>query len=203
MFNNICFECSWVIIPMLIISWLLGWLFWWLFNRSKYQARIDELEEQVTSWKNKSNQFEGDLTSANYEKEKMSKDLASYRSKNADLDIQLRACKEQVAAATEKTLAAAPPSAKDESSVLYKPTDLKIVEGIGPKIEKLLQKAGINNWEQLAQTSVDRLKEILSDAGDRYRMHDPSTWSKQATMAQLGKWQELKDYQDELKGGHA
>lgn len=81
------------------------------------------------------------------------------------------------------------------------PQDLKIVEGIGPKIEGLLKDKGINTWSQLAQTSVDRIKEILADAGDRYRLADPSTWPKQAEMAAQGKWDELKAYQDQLSGG--
>lgn len=81
------------------------------------------------------------------------------------------------------------------------PDDLKVVEGIGPKIEGLLKEAGINNWSELGAASVDRLKEILSAAGDRYRLADPSTWAKQASLAAAGSWDELKTYQDFLSGG--
>ncbi|MCB0633880.1 MAG: hypothetical protein KDD15_29315 [Lewinella sp.] len=81
------------------------------------------------------------------------------------------------------------------------PNDLKIVEGIGPKIEGLLHDAGIKTWADLAATSVDRLKEILGDAGERYRLADPTTWPKQAELAAAGKWDELKEYQDFLNGG--
>lgn len=81
------------------------------------------------------------------------------------------------------------------------PNDLKIVEGIGPKIEGLLKNAGINTWSELAATSVDRLKEILADAGERYRLAEPSTWPKQAELAAAGKWDELKEYQKFLNGG--
>ncbi len=79
--------------------------------------------------------------------------------------------------------------------------DLKIVEGIGPKIEELLKDAGIRNWSDLADTSVDRLKEILEKAGDRFRMHEPTTWPEQSAMARDGKWEALKKYQDFLIGG--
>ncbi len=81
--------------------------------------------------------------------------------------------------------------------------DLKLVEGIGPKIEELFHNAGITTWEQLANTSVDKMKEILAEAGSRYQMHDPSTWAKQAEMAAAGNWEALQQYQDELKGGKA
>jgi len=42
---------------------------------------------------------------------------------------------------------------------------------------------------------------ILREAGDRFRMHDPSTWSEQAMLAHEGKWDELDEYQDFLNGG--
>lgn len=79
--------------------------------------------------------------------------------------------------------------------------DLKIVEGIGPKIELLLNEAGINTWQGLAEASVDHLKEILRQAGDRYRMHDPYTWPEQAKLAARGEWEKLKEYQEFLSGG--
>lgn len=82
-----------------------------------------------------------------------------------------------------------------------KMNDLKLVEGIGPKIEELFHNAGITTWEQLANTSVDKMKEILAEAGSRYQMHDPSTWAKQAELAAAGEWDALQQYQDELKGG--
>ncbi len=81
------------------------------------------------------------------------------------------------------------------------PEDLKIVEGIGPKIEGLLKDAGINTWTDLAGTSVDRIKEVLTAAGDRYKLAKPDTWPKQAGLAAEGKWGELQEYQDYLDKG--
>jgi predicted flap endonuclease-1-like 5' DNA nuclease len=79
--------------------------------------------------------------------------------------------------------------------------DLKIVEGIGPKIEELFNKAGIYTFAQLADTSVSRMKEILDKAGSRFQIHDPTTWADQAALARDGKWDELKKWQDELYKG--
>ncbi|MBR9922778.1 MAG: DUF1049 domain-containing protein [Bacteroidetes bacterium] len=81
------------------------------------------------------------------------------------------------------------------------PKDLKIVEGIGPKIEKILKKGDVNNWQDLANSDEGTLREMLLKAGDRYRMHNPATWPKQAQMAVDGEWEKLKEYQDYLKGG--
>ncbi len=81
------------------------------------------------------------------------------------------------------------------------PDDLKIVEGIGPKIEDLFNAAGIFTWKQLYNTPVERLKEILNDAGSRFQIHDPSTWPEQARLADEGKLDELKALQDRLNAG--
>lgn len=82
-----------------------------------------------------------------------------------------------------------------------KENDLKIVEGIGPKIEALLNASGITNWHSLSEASTEKLQSILDAGGENYAIHNPSTWSKQALMAYQGKWQELKDWQQNLLGG--
>ena len=79
--------------------------------------------------------------------------------------------------------------------------DLRKVEGIGPKIAELFNAAGINTFAELAATSADRLKEILTEAGSSFATHDPTTWPKQAELAAAAKWDELKAWQDELDRG--
>lgn len=81
--------------------------------------------------------------------------------------------------------------------------DLKVVEGIGPKIEELCDAGGIATWAGLAATPVSRLQEILAAGGERFRMHDPATWPRQAELLSLGKWEEFKQLTDELSGGRA
>ncbi len=57
---------------------------------------------------------------------------------------------------------------------------LTAIEGVGPKIAGLLNKAGINNFAQLTKTNLKDLQAILDAAGPRYKMHDPKTWKAQA-----------------------
>ncbi len=83
----------------------------------------------------------------------------------------------------------------------WKQDDLKIVEGIGPKIEELYHAAGIKTWKELSETPIEKSQAILDAAGERYKIHNPSTWAKQAEMCYQGKWQELKNWQDSLDGG--
>ena len=85
----------------------------------------------------------------------------------------------------------------------FKQDDLKAIEGIGPATDKLLKENGINSWRDLANTSVERLQEILTGAGSRFGLSDPGTWPKQAELAADGKFDELREYQDFLDGGKA
>ncbi|MEO0042573.1 MAG: hypothetical protein RL329_2021 [Bacteroidota bacterium] len=79
--------------------------------------------------------------------------------------------------------------------------DLKKIEGIGPKIEELLNTAGIINFSQLCNTPQQRLQEILDAAGKRFAMHDPTSWTLQANLANQGDWDALKQLQSQLVGG--
>ncbi len=60
-------------------------------------------------------------------------------------------------------------------------TDLKVIKGIGPKLESVLNEAGIYNYSDLAKASVEDLQEVLVKAGPRYRMHNPEEWKTQVT----------------------
>ena len=85
----------------------------------------------------------------------------------------------------------------------FKKDDLTAVEGIGPKTAQLLKDQGIETWQVLSETAIDRIQGILNDAGSRFKLSDPGTWPKQAGMAARGEWDELQAYQDFLDGGKA
>jgi nucleotidyltransferase/DNA polymerase involved in DNA repair len=85
----------------------------------------------------------------------------------------------------------------------YSTDNLQIVEGVGPKIEELLKTHGVTSWKALSETSVDRLKEILLIGGERFQMHDPSSWPDQVSLALENRWNELDEYQQLLSGGRA
>ena len=78
---------------------------------------------------------------------------------------------------------------------------MKKIEGIGPKIEQLLNKGGIKTFKQLAVAKQTKLRKILDDAGSRFRMHDPGSWPKQSNLAAKGEWNKLEKLQDKLQGG--
>ncbi len=80
--------------------------------------------------------------------------------------------------------------------------DLKIVEGIGPVIEGILKRNNIDTWKKLADSNKEKISSILlNEGGEKYRIHDPGTWPRQAELAYKGNWGELKKLQDQLQGG--
>jgi hypothetical protein len=79
--------------------------------------------------------------------------------------------------------------------------DLTKIEGIGPKIQGLLNADGIWSFNQLANAPKTRLQKILNDAGPAYTIHKPRTWSAQAKLADEGNWDDLEHWQNQLKGG--
>jgi len=80
-------------------------------------------------------------------------------------------------------------------------TPLTRIEGIGPKIARILADAGIDSFNQLARSEPAELLQILQQADPRYQMYDPTTWPAQARLAANGNWEVLEDYQAQLKGG--
>ena len=81
--------------------------------------------------------------------------------------------------------------------------DLKIVKGIGPVIEGILKSNNVNTWKKLSENDPEHISTLLiNEGGERYRVHDPETWPKQAELAFNGNWEELKNLQHEIVHGH-
>jgi large subunit ribosomal protein L15 len=108
-----------------------------------------------------------------------------------------------VEAVVEDTPVVEEAKAEKKSAKVSKGDDLKLIEGIGPKIADLFINAGIDTFAKLADASVEQMKSILETGGPRYTIHDPSTWAEQAVLARDGKMSELKELQDRLNGGKA
>ena len=81
--------------------------------------------------------------------------------------------------------------------------DLKVVEGIGPKIEELCHAKGILTWWDLCRTELSTLSAMLNEAGPRFQMHDPASWPEQARLLATGAFEEFKELTDRLDGGRA
>lgn len=79
--------------------------------------------------------------------------------------------------------------------------DLTKIEGVGPKIAKLLFEKGFMSYDEVAKAKVSDLQAVLTEAGSRYAVHKADSWPAQAKLAAAGSWEKLKLMQDKLKGG--
>jgi large subunit ribosomal protein L17 len=77
--------------------------------------------------------------------------------------------------------------------------DLIALEGIGPKVAKVLNTAGIVSFAELAGANPAEVQKILDAAG--LQMMNPEGWIEQARLAAQGDREGLAKLQAELKGG--
>ena len=145
-----------------------------------------------------------------------SADLNLWKDKNAKLQADLDACNKKLTvagtAAAAATVAAVAPSVEkdipfdaDAARAAFgktiKQDDLKVVEGIGPKIAEMFHADGIKTWKTLSETSVANCQTVLDKGGDRYKVHDPASWPMQAKMCYENKWADLFKWQEEHDHG--
>ncbi len=198
-----------IIIP--VITAFLGWLLHYLLRK---KCNYDDLNSRIKELENENSKLKIDLDTCLSSK-KGEHDLDLIRAQNNKLRADLEACLESdKKAKTSAVNTLATDTEISEPKLIFDTNaaklfmgkkiiadDLKVVEGIGPKISQLFSDNGITTWYQLSKSSVERCQEVLNSGGKRYEIHNPSTWPKQSGLAFEGKWEELKDLQDYLDGG--
>lgn len=183
-------------------------------KKVSYEAKIAGLETELgtakTSLQEKMNLASANVAATNSKIEEelkaklvlaendFAEKKAAFEAKISSLELELIHLKNKaVAAITPKDFTAA-------STIMgkkVKENDLKLVEGIGPKIEELFHNAGLKTWASVADSDPAKLKEILAGGGERFQMHDPTTWPQQCQLMVEDKWTELLALQDKLDGG--
>jgi predicted flap endonuclease-1-like 5' DNA nuclease len=212
-------EILLMLLVAFLLGLLLGYVLWYKWNKLYHELnaehnrlkalhvelekdhvgvkyKLEECEKDNSSLRRKIMSLEGDVTGLRFRLEKCESDMATALAERTSGQGMSGS---EIAAATAATAFAA-----NAPNLIPVPTvkdDLKKMEGIGPKIEKICNESGIWTFAELASTSVERLKEILEAAGPAFRIADPTTWPRQAELAAAGNWDELKTYQDFLSGG--
>ena len=181
-----------ILIPLLVgaICALLGYLLGKLLAGGSDNSD----SASVNMWRDKNTQLEQDLAACR------SKLTAGAGAPNMASSFAGGVATGAVAAGSTARSANLPfdaAAAKAAFGKKIKLDDLKIVEGIGPKIAELFYNDGINTWSMLGEAPVSRLQGILDAQGERYKVHNPETWPMQSKMAYEGKWRELKKWQNE------
>lgn len=130
-----------------------------------------------------------------FSKGKKNRTFVSVLPEGEEVIAKAAPAKPKAAKKAQPAPAAAPKAAPSASD------DLTKIEGIGPKIAEIMNGIGIHTFSDLAAAATDTLQDALNNAGNRYKMHNPTTWPQQAQLAADGKWDELNKWQDELDGG--
>ncbi len=187
----------WYLLLGVLIGWLVEWVIDWWYWRGRWQNTLADLEacrQSLAEERERTRMLQAKMHS--FEEE-----LKGLRARVQQLESERDRFKDERDAALAELRSQEPRTAAPEAAPAGPADDLKKIEGIGPKIEELLNRKGIRTFRQLAQTSVEQLRAILQEAGARFRLANPSTWPRQAQMAAEERWDELQDYQDALQGG--
>ncbi|MBO0322942.1 30S ribosomal protein S2 [Muricauda sp. CAU 1633] len=126
---------------------------------------------------------------------------APKKAKPAPRKEEKPAAKKEEKAVEKKEEEAEKPAEPAKKEEAVKADDLTKVEGIGPKAAEAIVSSGIETYAKLAKADPEKIKEVLTEASSNLAHLDPTSWPKQAKMAADGKWDELKEWQDNAKGG--
>jgi predicted flap endonuclease-1-like 5' DNA nuclease len=209
---------------IVIGAFILGYVLRWLLN-DKYKEQIKKHEFDMSMLKLKSKpeesfeKLEKTVIEQQKEIDKLKTSLGFARTDKEDALSSLLKVKQELESlktAPKKEDKPKPPQPPqppkapkpstpviEEEIVLATSSkdDLKIIEGIGPKIEQILNKAEIATLRDLVSKEVSYIKQVLIAEGPTYAVHDPATWAEQAKLAIANQWEELKELQKVLKGG--
>ena len=79
--------------------------------------------------------------------------------------------------------------------------NIEIIEGVGPKIAKVLADNSITTFAALAAANADDMTAMLKASGGRFSLANTASWAEQAALLRDGKMDEFKKLCDELVGG--
>lgn len=121
-----------------------------------------------------------DKTIKNFRKN-ATKSITSFR-KNAeekieDIQEEITSRVTSTPAKVKKTVS---PKAKSRKVTSTKVKDLKVIDGIGPKMEKILHAGGIKTVDALAKASISKIERVIEKSGSNFRAINPESWLAQA-----------------------
>ncbi|MGD1893897.1 MAG: hypothetical protein ACFB15_25295 [Cyclobacteriaceae bacterium] len=224
-------DATWEIIIMLLVAFVLGYILRYLIGQgsashlkeleaenTRLTGRVKELERSVSEEKRSAIRLTEELNDCRKNSTpaeqlaELEQSLADMRQQNSQLQSELSLClasKKETGANESEVVEESNPLigiTDNSSSVVVEappvPDNLKIVEGIGPKIEGMLNSEGIYTFAQLASANRQRVRDIMATEGPKFlAIHDPTTWPNQAKFAAEVHWDDLETYKGQLKGG--
>ncbi len=195
----------WEIAFILLGAFVLGYLLRLMLN-SKLKNRNAELEHDLAFLKSKSDPEPNDTSFLENTIIEQKAEISRLNDKlslcyEAKLKAEQTLNKPVESAVKPAPIVASTSGATTKSSPSSTKDDLKKIEGIGPKIEQILNTEGIQTFKDLMNVDVAKIKDVLIAQGPTYAVHNPATWAEQAVLANNEEWDKLDRLQKELKGG--
>lgn len=194
----------------LLTGWLIELLIDFFFWRRRRAAQIPEsaVRTELAGMEAKASQLEAQLVAAQDDQKKLAaceRQLHDCRDALSRVQAQLSTRETEVqqlqASLSDSEIRMAERTSSLAALAGFDAHNLQKIEGIGPKIAGILNAHGIHTFADLAEAAVEELQKCLEEAGPRYRLANPETWPAQARLAADGKWLELDELQNKLKGG--
>lgn len=201
-FCNIPWWLTWLL-PFLL-GLALGYLLW-----ARYKSIVEDLEQQINTLNLHIKELETKLETCKNARTTLDGDLALLRGKLRESELALSEVlasktKGSTNIAAAATLAATvKPSVEDAWFAAIGSTTLQIIEGIGPKMQEVLNDNGIYSFGEISAKTPVELRAILDKYGDKYRIIDPNTWPQQARLANDKDWKALIQLQKSLDTGRS
>ncbi len=187
----------------LLVGWLIQWAldyFFWRRRRLQTEEGVAVLQTRLKSAEDEARDLGSQLSQCRRDADACAAEVASKDAALQEKAAELAAAQKEQAMLREQ-LAEAQAKITSLQARPPEPEDFRKIEGIGPKIARLLHREGLLTFEQLAQAEVEHLRAILEKAGSRFRMANPESWPEQARLAAAGDWAELEALQKDLVGG--
>lgn len=201
---------NWVIFCAgVIIGWIGELFIDFFFWRHRHFVATSELEvrAELAAMEARAGQLEAQLIGLKEDQTHYEYEMQLSRDTLARVHEQLAAREAEIRQLQTALADAHLHLAGQSSSPVFGPgpesPDLEKIEGIGPKISRLLNARSIYTFADLAEANVEELQQCLEEAGPQYRLANPATWPEQARLAAEGDWEALAALQANLKGGHA
>jgi NADH-quinone oxidoreductase subunit E len=173
---------AWEIVLLLLAAGIIGLLLGWVLTKWTIGRRADRAERRAAGQK--------EIAQALREQnDTLARDLALARTALRDQEVELRRARTGPAAVMETSPAVGADAAVAEETVSVEEIaartagagqppddDLKLIRGIGPKLERLLKDVGITSFAQIARLEADDIAVVADALGSFPKRIERDDW---------------------------
>ncbi|RXG18073.1 hypothetical protein DSM03_101753 [Leeuwenhoekiella aestuarii] len=195
-------EIDWIIVGP-VVAGILGIIIGYFIGYAS--KKVPNNKQEIEAWENKYESKSRELNASIEKRKTLENDITNLQTRLSNVESELASSKSKLNAVQNiaGSVTNTPNSNQNFESTTVAhaygkrviENDLTIIEGINVEIAALLKDHGIITWKELANTSGERCRTILTDSGRHYESYQPATWPDQARLAYEGKWDELRRWQ--------